>query len=165
MLPLADYNTIYAPRGAFLYFSENLETCTIGWVLICEGGVGIGKESPFLFLSEETGLTIPTPGSPHIPRRWRPKPQRTRNDCTRQAKAQEVPKPGQTSTRAGHTRQCAHLDVLHGCTGQIWTVQTLGVWSVSETEQIRTLERHTKTDLKIITFPCMFVACVTLQIH
>lgn len=37
--------------------------------------------------------------------------------------------------------------------------------NVSETEQIRTLERHTKTGLKIITFSCMFVACATLQIH
>nr|DAO91943.1 MAG TPA: hypothetical protein [Caudoviricetes sp.] len=36
---------------------------------------------------------------------------------------------------------------------------------MSETEQIRTLEQHTKTGLKIITFSCMFVACATLQIH
>lgn len=37
--------------------------------------------------------------------------------------------------------------------------------SASETVQIRTLEQHTKTGLKIITFSCMFVACATLQIH
>lgn len=24
-----------------MYFSENLETCTIGWVSFCEGGVGL----------------------------------------------------------------------------------------------------------------------------
>ena len=29
-----------------MYFWEFLETCTIGWVLICEGGVGIGSTNP-----------------------------------------------------------------------------------------------------------------------
>lgn len=29
-----------------MYFLEFLETCTIGWVLICEGGVGVGGTSP-----------------------------------------------------------------------------------------------------------------------
>lgn len=34
----------------------------------------MAKKVPFLFWSEKTGLTTPTPGSPHIPQRWRPQP-------------------------------------------------------------------------------------------
>lgn len=59
-----------------MFFSEFLETCTIRWVLICEGGVGIDKRNAenafFEFFLREVS-TAPPPGSPHIPRRWRPK--------------------------------------------------------------------------------------------
>ena len=59
--------------------------------------------------------THPTPGSPHIPQRWRPKPQRTRTDCTAQAAGQAVPKPGRERYQGKpytgtHART---LDTLH----------------------------------------------------
>ena len=80
-----------------MYFLEFLETCTIVWVLVCEGGVGVGKwnlENAFFEFFLRRLSTHPTPGVPCIPRRWRPQPQRTRNDCTAQTAAQAVPEPG-----------------------------------------------------------------------
>lgn len=38
-----------------------------------------------------------------IPRRWRPQPQRTRADCTKQAAAQAVPDARQTMQGKAHT--------------------------------------------------------------
>ena len=50
-------------------FSEFLETCTIVWVLVCEGGVGVGKESSFFILVGGGGTHHPRPGlRPHSPR-------------------------------------------------------------------------------------------------
>lgn len=54
-------------------------------------------------------MTRHTPVASCMPRRWRPKPQRTRTDCTAQAAAQTVPDiPGQTSTRAYHSPDAGH---------------------------------------------------------
>jgi hypothetical protein len=55
-------------------------------------------------------------GGGYIPRRWRPQPQRTRNDGTQQEAGQTVPKPGRANTRADHARRGTHartLDTLH----------------------------------------------------
>lgn len=70
----------------------------------------VGRKSAFFefFLREVS--TAPPPGSPYIPQRWRPQPQRTRTACTSQATGQATP------DRSHHWR----------------------AWSVSETEQICT---------------------------
>lgn len=79
--------------------------------------------------------------------------------------------------KADHTRQGTHartLDTLHRSAldtryrtrrSDRARAGLEGLRSVSETVQIWTLKRHTKTGLKIITILCMFVACATLQIH
>lgn len=156
-----------------MYFSENLETCTIGWVLICEDGVGVGNESAFFILVGGDGAHLPHPRRSLYAPPVHPCPlQRPRNDGTRQAAGQTGPDARQTTHKARHTPPdtehvtpvCTRYQAGHA--GQI--VPAAGRWragSVSKTEQIRTLERHTKTGLKIITFSCMFVACATLQIH
>ena len=73
----------------------------------------LAKKAPFLFWSEVTGLTCPTPGVPCIPRRWSPSPQRTRTDCKLQAAGQAVPEPGQTiqgtAHRPGRWTRCTGL--------------------------------------------------------
>lgn len=97
-----------------MYFSENLETCTIRWVLICEGGVGFGKsniENAFFefFLREVS--TTPTPALPIYPRGGDPSQKRTRTACTSQAAGQAVPDARQATPRTGtHART---LDTLH----------------------------------------------------
>lgn len=58
-----------------------------------------------------------------IPRRWRPQPQRTRNDCARQAAAQAVPDARQTTHKARHTRPDAgHAAQGDRDGGGCWTV-------------------------------------------
>ena len=149
-----------------MYFSEFLETCTIGWVSFCKGGVGL-----FYFFggdgTDRAGL-----GGGYIPRRWRLQPPAHPDRLHITGS-----NAGSARTRAGHARQGTHaltLDTLHlsvldtrqaapGRSGRRRALDCLR--NVSETEQIRTLERRTKTGLKIITFSCMFVACATLQIH
>lgn len=110
MLPLADYNTIWAPKGVFLYFSENLEICTIGWVSFCENGVGVGKESAFFILVGGDGTHLPHPRRSLYAPPVHPCPlQRTRNDCARQGVAHGVPEPGQTTqgtTTLGRWARC-----------------------------------------------------------
>jgi hypothetical protein len=54
-----------------LYFLEFLEICTIRWVLICEGGVGIDKrnvEIAFFEFFLREGVTTPPPARPIYPR-------------------------------------------------------------------------------------------------
>ncbi len=75
----------------------------VGWVL--------AKKVPFLFWSEETGLTTPTRASGPIPPGW---PQRTRTDCTAQAAAQTVPDASQIAHSKPRTDTHAQtLDTLH----------------------------------------------------
>jgi hypothetical protein len=58
-----------------LYFLEFLETCTIGWVSFCEGGVGVGKESAFFILVGGDGTHRPHPGFwPYSPQVETPAP-------------------------------------------------------------------------------------------
>lgn len=77
--------------------------------------------------------------------------------------------PGQTTPRHAQTLYTLHrsaLDTRQAVPGA--DRDGGGGWrvcSVSETEQIRTIERCAKTGPKIITILCMFVACATLQIH
>lgn len=70
----------------------------VGWVL----ARGTTK-TPFSLKNFIAVITCPTPGAPCIPRRWRPKPQRTRTDCTAQAAGQTVPDTGQTTQGKAHT--------------------------------------------------------------
>lgn len=119
----------------------------------------------------------PPPALPAYPAGGDLSPQRTRNDCTSQAAAQAVPEPGRGKyqgrpCKARHTpRRWTRCTGLHSIPDRPRLDDRTGcgvldcLCNVSETEQIRTLERHTKTGLKIITFSCMFVACATLQIH
>lgn len=87
-----------------MYFSEFLETCTIRWVWICEGGVGVGKGNPenaFFILVGGDGTHRPHPGlRPYSPRVT---PAHL-DGCTVQAAAQAVPEPGQTMPTADSTR-------------------------------------------------------------
>ena len=68
---------------------------------------GTLKSAFFEFFLREVSTT-PPPRAPHIPQRWRPKPQRTRTDCTAQAAGQAVPDARQTMPRHART-----LDTLH----------------------------------------------------
>lgn len=50
-----------------MYFSEFLETCTIGWASFCEGGVGVGKrnaKNAFFFEKFYRGHDLPHPRRP-----------------------------------------------------------------------------------------------------
>lgn len=117
-------------------------------------------------------FTHPTTGAPHIPRRCTPAqsaPGRTahgrqqRRPCQMQGRPRHAPThtPGRRTRCTGlyQIPDRPRLDDRTGCGVLDY------LYNVSETEQIRTIERHTKTGLKIITFSCMFVACATLQIH
>lgn len=47
-----------------MYFGKFLETCTIGWVSFCEGGVGVGKrnaKNAFFFEKFYRGHDLPHP--------------------------------------------------------------------------------------------------------
>ena len=98
-----------------MYFSEILETCTIGWVSICEGGVGglryAPLKTPFSLKNFIAGMTHPTPGSPCIPRRWRPQlPAHPDGLHITGSRA------GRARCKADHARQGTHartLDTLH----------------------------------------------------
>lgn len=128
---------------------------------------GGGRKGKRLFILEifrathRAGL-----GGGYIPRRRRPQPHPAHSERLHI-----------TGGRADHARHDTHartLDTLHRLHSipdrpRLDDRTGCGVLdclcNVSETEQIRTLERHTKTGPKIITFSCMFVAFATLQIH
>ena len=134
-------------------------------------------KTPFLNFFNGDYRPTPPPALPAYPAGGDPSPQRTRTACTAQAAAQTVPEPGRASTRANNARHDTRPDagraapVCTRCqTGRAGGDRTgCGALdcprSVSETEQMRTLEQYAKTGLKIITILCMFVACATLQIH
>lgn len=80
----------------------------------------MAKKVPFLFWSEETGLTAPTRSSGPIPPRW---PQRTRTDCTAQAAAQTVPDASQTAHSKPRTD--THAQMLDTLRREIGTAAAL----------------------------------------
>lgn len=87
-----------------MYFLEFLETCTIRWVWICEGGVGL-----FYFFggweTDRAGL-----GSGYMPRRCTPTPSSAHGRAT-QHRQQHRPCQMQGRQRTGtHART---LDTLH----------------------------------------------------
>ena len=97
--------------------------------------MGIGKsniENAFFEFFLRRLSTHPTPGAPCIPRRWRPKPQRTRNDCARQAAGQTAPDARRRPCKASHTLPDA------GHAGRSGRLRRWKAWSVSETVQIWT---------------------------
>lgn len=87
-----------------MYFLEFLETCTIGWVSFCEGGVGVGKESAFFILVGGDGTHLPHPRrslyTPPVETSAPAHPERRHT----------------TGSRADHARHDTHartLDTLH----------------------------------------------------
>ena len=105
-----------------MYFLEFLETCTIGWVLICEGGVGVGKrnaKNAFFLGKFYRGHDLPHPRrSLHTPPVDTTAPQRTRTGCTRQTAAQAIPDARQTMQGKAHTpgrwTRCTGLHSIPG---------------------------------------------------
>ena len=127
----------------------------MGVGVFCTGKRGwVGRESAFFILVGDGDTHHPTPGAPCIPRRWRPQPP---------AHPERLHSTGSGTDHAKHGTYARTLDTLHR--GRSGRRRGWRVCSVSETEQIRTLERYAKTGLKIITILCMFVARATLQIH
>lgn len=94
-----------------MYFSENLETCTIGWVSFCKGGVGL-----FYFFggdgTDRAGL-----GGGYIPRRCTPAHSSAPGQ-TAQHRQQGRPCQNQGGQIPGQTTPCTDthartLDTLH----------------------------------------------------
>lgn len=86
-----------------MYFLEFLETCTIRWVWICEGGVGVGNESAFFILVGEDGTHHPHPGlRPHSPQVETPAPAHLDRLHITGSRA------GRARSKADHARQGAH---------------------------------------------------------
>lgn len=87
-----------------MYFSENLETCTIGWASFCEGGVGIGKESAFFILVGGDGTHRPHPVLwPHSPQVAPAHPDRLHSTGSSADRARCKPDRPQQATHR-HTR-------------------------------------------------------------
>lgn len=112
-----------------MYFSGNLETCTIGWVSFCEGGVGVCNESAFFILVGGDGTHLPHPRRSLYTPPVHPCPlQRTRNDGTRQAAGQTVLDAKQGAhTRTLHrsaldTRPPRRADRTSGVCWRAWSV-------------------------------------------
>lgn len=93
-------------------------------VICAEKSGWVGRKSAFFefFLREVS--TTPTPGSPHIPQRWRPQPQHTRTACTSQAAWQTVQG---MAHRPGRWTRCTGLhSILDRPRGAIWTAAGAG---------------------------------------
>lgn len=120
-----------------MFFSENLETCTIGLVSFCEGGVGVSErdaENAFFILVGGDGTHRPHPGLwPHSPQVAPARPDRlhitgSRADHakTRAGKYQGRPRKARhTRPDAGHASPvCTRYQTDRA--GQIVTVQAVG---------------------------------------
>jgi hypothetical protein len=105
-----------------LYFSENLETCTIGWASFCEGGVGIGKESAFFILVGGDGTHRPHPVLwPHSPQVAPAHPDRLHSTGSSADRARCKPDRPQQATHR-HTRPNAgHAAQGNRDGGGCWT--------------------------------------------
>ena len=111
-----------------MFFLENLETCTIGWVLICEGGVGVGKrntENAFFFEKFYRGHDPPHPRRSLYTPPVETQPQRTRTDCTAQAAGQAVPDASQTAHSKPRTD--THTQTLDTLRREIGTAADAGL--------------------------------------
>lgn len=102
-----------------MYFLEFLENCTIGWVLICEGGVGVGKrntENAFFFEKFYRGHDLPHPRrslyTPPVetPAPAHPNGLHTTGSRAGRARTRAGQVPGQTMQGTTHARA---LDTLH----------------------------------------------------
>ena len=97
-----------------MYFSEFLETCTIGWASFCEGGVGDGKESAFFILVGEDGTHRPHPGlRPYSPRVTPAHPDGLHTTGGRAGRA------GTIGQGAGRWTACATCPIGHAQTDKI----------------------------------------------
>lgn len=104
--------------------SDMFRFVKVGWVLV--------MKVPFLFWSEEMGLTTPTPGAACIPRRWRPQPpahpdrlhstgSRADHAKTRAGKYQDRPCKAQRTGAHARTPDTLHLsapDTRQGAAGR-----------------------------------------------
>lgn len=91
-----------------MYFSGNLETCTIGWVSFCEGGVGVGNVNPEKRLFYSGRMRRDSPPPP-----WPPAPFPPGGDPSPSA-------PGQTAQHRQQGRPCQMQSKAHTpgrCTG------------------------------------------------
>lgn len=98
-----------------MYFLEFLETCTIGWVSFCEGGVGVGKKNAenafFEFFLREVSTT-PPPAHPIYPRGGEPSTPAHPDGLHSTGSS-----AGRTRTRAGQVPGQAHARTLARYTG------------------------------------------------
>lgn len=140
-----------------MYFSEFLETCTIGWASFCEGRVGIGKESAFFILVGEDGAHHPPPPArPIYPRGGDPSPQRTRTDCTAQAAAQTVPDARQTARSKPRTD--THAQTLDTLRREIGTAADAGLPAMCP-------EKCTISDVYFYPYLYGYILSKALTIH
>ena len=106
-----------------MYFSEFLETCTIRWVWICEGRVGMNErnaKNAFFILVGGDGTHRPHPGlRPHSPQVTPAHPERLRTTGSSTGRARyKAGRTGQIRVAAGAglpaqcVRNCAELDRL-----------------------------------------------------
>lgn len=92
-----------------MYFSENLETCTIRWVLVCEDGVGVGKGNAFFYFGRRRRDSPPPPPAlPVYPAGGDPSPSapgtvahHRQQSRPRQNQGGKI--PGQTAQGKAHT--------------------------------------------------------------
>lgn len=112
-----------------MYFSEFLETCTIGWASFCESGVGVGKEGAFFILVGGDGTHLPHPRrSLYTPPVSPCLIQHARNACTSQAARQTVPDAGQTMQ--GKARTLHRVDRTSGGRWRLRNVsETVQIWT------------------------------------
>lgn len=97
-----------------MYFSENLEYCTMTDVSFCKDGVGVERERLFYLFRNERASPAPPPAFSPYPSGGDPNPQCARTDCTAQAAAQAVPDARQTMQGKVHTpRPWAPCTGLH----------------------------------------------------
>lgn len=136
-----------------MYFSENLEYCTMTDVSFCEDGVGMDERNAFLLPGMDEGMTCPTPGAPCMPRRWRPQPPAHPDGLRRTA-----------GSRADHAmHRHTRPDTGHAApvctryqTGRAGTIgQGAGRWTACATCPIG----HAQTD-KIIVNKNIYFLCV-----
>ena len=142
-----------------MYFLEFLETCTIGWVSFCEGGVGVGNANPqklpFSLASEIERLTAPPPALPVHPAGGDPSPSAPGQPAQHRKQGKPRHAPAHTPKRWA---RCTGLHSIPDRTrGVIGTAAgRWKAWSVSETVQKRTSQnlknKYAKKRKYLLTF-------------